>query len=443
MYGGPPQQGYNYSANAAPFVPSSGNPYNGYGGGYGQGVHQNAYGAPGAQQAYHQNYPHQFSAPQQHHYGGGGHGKGGALAQQPQYPAFPGAPPQQPPSGVAPGNGGYWGNGVSSQRPPMHPTQSYGSIAPTQSFASVQSSIPPSVNHPGPPPSSHPPQHLLHGQGTPQQQGGHHQHQHQQPGGAPQQPGPPPTQQPPNFAPPRTVGGGPTSFESEIDRAAKSLTAANPTNTSPNRGGGNPAAGAPVGNNSPNAGTITNGGTKNVAAMVVNLEEIAYFMDDMEMTVWWLIKFIKVQEQKKRDAGQDEKVGELVVTGEEELPEDSELSNLPWFQTMKGIQANVLNHIEQHEHQVRSKMFIVEDPGPDEMALLKELERLVFHQRGQVRVFSIPNAELNHRALWQEVQSRLLDDFPNFGVKPDLVEGGGILEGGSVGWSSTRASPLD
>ncbi|CAD7932841.1 unnamed protein product [Amoebophrya sp. A120] len=194
--------------------------------------------------------------------------------------------------------------------------------------------------------------------------------------------------------------------------------------------------------------TVSKEGQPGIA---VSLEEIAFFMEDMERTVWWLIKAGKVKQQELKNLEESKKKAttpsdlsslaaqlqaktfstqadspdSILLKGSEELPKDEELAKTcDWWSVMESIEKNVLTHIETHEHQLRSKMFIVVQPTREQKELLDVLTLLRFNCGGRIIIFDIPNHEMNHKALWHCLHENLINQVPCFGVQADLVEGG-------------------
>lgn len=66
----------------------------------------------------------------------------------------------------------------------------------------------------------------------------------------------------------------------------------------------------------------------------------------------------------------------ILLRGDEELPPDSELSTNAWYHVMETVESNVLEHVQKHENQLRSKMFIVVEPSPEQRDLLEVLKKL-------------------------------------------------------------------
>ncbi|CAD7953843.1 unnamed protein product [Amoebophrya sp. A25] len=174
--------------------------------------------------------------------------------------------------------------------------------------------------------------------------------------------------------------------------------------------------------------------------IVVSLEEVSFFLEDMDRTVWWLLKIAKVKLAEKmlhsstmggemmgveptttlcsRTFGTDPEG--LLVRGDEQLPPDHIIRQEPWYATMESIEKNVLAHIETHEHQLRTTQ--------EQRELLDVLKLLRFNSGGRISIFDIPSVEMNHKTLWSFLHADFLQILPQFATFADLVEGGSTRE---------------
>jgi 8-oxo-dGTP pyrophosphatase MutT (NUDIX family) len=126
-------------------------------------------------------------------------------------------------------------------------------------------------------------------------------------------------------------------------------------------------------------------GPVDIQTVGVFLEEIAYFLDDMERDIWWLL----------RVAHQPEQNAIPIVKGDEELqPLDPFLEGL--ITSMHG-RAEV--HAEDHANQVRAKIVIIPQVNQQERALLHGLRNLKFHCKGKIEIFQCMK-EANNTAIW-------------------------------------------
>jgi len=124
-------------------------------------------------------------------------------------------------------------------------------------------------------------------------------------------------------------------------------------------------------------------GSTDAHTMAVFLEEVAYFLEDMQRDLWWLL----------RAALQPS--GEKFVRGDEELEElDPSVTAL-----IDSMQEKADKHFESHGNQVRGKMTIIPQVTQEERELLAALRNLRFHCKGQIDVFRCM-AEANNAAIW-------------------------------------------
>mmetsp|Transcript_38882 Transcript_38882/g.91549 ORF Transcript_38882/g.91549 Transcript_38882/m.91549 type:complete len:670 (+) Transcript_38882:112-2121(+) len=115
--------------------------------------------------------------------------------------------------------------------------------------------------------------------------------------------------------------------------------------------------------------------------MAVFLEEVAYFLEDMQRDIWWLV--------------QAANTGETFIRGDEDLKEvDPQVASL-----IASMQEKAEKHNESHGNQVRAKITIIPQVTSEERELLVALRKLRFHCKGQIEVFRCM-AEANNAQIW-------------------------------------------
>lgn len=149
----------------------------------------------------------------------------------------------------------------------------------------------------------------------------------------------------------------------------------------------------------------TGGGSLESQTLGVFLEEIAYFLDDMERDLWWLL----------RAAHQPVASAPAVVRGDEELqpPEDPATEA-----AIERMRARAEQHAEQHANQVRAKIVIVPAVTPEERVVLHALRKLKFHCKGRVEVFQCMK-EANNSAIWLAYFNCVASMEPHWMVRTD------------------------
>eukprot|EP00429_Kryptoperidinium_foliaceum_P052443 CAMPEP_0176078880 /NCGR_PEP_ID=MMETSP0120_2-20121206/39449_1 /TAXON_ID=160619 /ORGANISM="Kryptoperidinium foliaceum, Strain CCMP 1326" /LENGTH=539 /DNA_ID=CAMNT_0017412631 /DNA_START=29 /DNA_END=1644 /DNA_ORIENTATION=- len=135
----------------------------------------------------------------------------------------------------------------------------------------------------------------------------------------------------------------------------------------------------------------------------VFLEEIAYFMDDMDKDLWWLLR---VAHQPEPPA---------VVRGDEEVPP---LENEAVEAIIERLRARANEHAEQHQNQVRAKIVIIPAVVPEERTVLHALRSLKFHCKGRVEVFQCMK-EARNTAIWAAYHNCVASMEPQWVLRAD------------------------
>lgn len=122
-----------------------------------------------------------------------------------------------------------------------------------------------------------------------------------------------------------------------------------------------------------------------VQTLGVFLEEVGYFLEDMDRDLWWLL----------RAAHQPEAGFLAALRGDEDL-----LPVAPETQAIiDRLRERAELHLDSHENQVRSKITIIPGVVPEERAVLHALRNLKFHCKGKIEVFRCMK-EANNSAIW-------------------------------------------
>jgi len=152
------------------------------------------------------------------------------------------------------------------------------------------------------------------------------------------------------------------------------------------------------------AAPVPHGGPLDIQTVGVFLEEIAYFLDDMERDVWWLL----------RVAHQPEQHAIPVVKGDEELQAvDPHVE--AWI---SGMHERAEMHAEEHANQVRAKIVIIPQVNQQERMLLQGLRNLKFHCKGKIEIFQCMK-EANNTAIWSAYFNFISTIEPQWLVRTD------------------------
>mmetsp|Transcript_19019 Transcript_19019/g.44370 ORF Transcript_19019/g.44370 Transcript_19019/m.44370 type:complete len:698 (+) Transcript_19019:86-2179(+) len=151
-------------------------------------------------------------------------------------------------------------------------------------------------------------------------------------------------------------------------------------------------------------------GSNDAHTMAVYLEEVAYFLEDMQHDLWWLLQAAL------------QPSGERFVRGDEELEAlDPSVTSL-----IESMQEKANKHYENHEHQVRGKMTIIPQVTQEERELLAALKNLRFHCKGQIDVFRCM-AEANNAAIWAAYHNSIATVEPQRLVPTDGMASKSLL----------------
>lgn len=133
------------------------------------------------------------------------------------------------------------------------------------------------------------------------------------------------------------------------------------------------------------------------------LEEIAYFMEDMERDLWWLLRMAH------QPAGPPE-----LIHGDEVIePVDAAVEA-----AIQKLKERADKHAEEHVAQVRAKIVIIPSVDKTERSILNGLRKLKFHCQGQVEVFPCMK-EANNAAIWQAYFNCVAGMEPQWMMKSD------------------------
>mmetsp|Transcript_63128 Transcript_63128/g.113618 ORF Transcript_63128/g.113618 Transcript_63128/m.113618 type:complete len:817 (-) Transcript_63128:118-2568(-) len=133
------------------------------------------------------------------------------------------------------------------------------------------------------------------------------------------------------------------------------------------------------------------------------LEEIAYFLDDMERDLWWLLRFAH------QTAGPP-----AIVRGVETLQALDPAKEA----AIEKLRERAVLHEDAHASQVRAKIVIVPSVDKAERGVLNALKKLKFHCKGQVEVFPTMK-EANNSAIWAAYFSYVASLEPQWMMKTD------------------------
>jgi len=133
------------------------------------------------------------------------------------------------------------------------------------------------------------------------------------------------------------------------------------------------------------------------------LEEVAYFMEDMEHDLWWLLQMAL------QPAGPP-----AIVCGDEVL---QPLSPDVEAVVMK-LKERADIHADAHQNQVRAKIIIIPSVDKAERQVLAALRKLKFHCQGHIEVFPCMK-EANNSAIWQGYMNAVSAMEPQWMMKSD------------------------
>eukprot|EP00931_Biecheleriopsis_adriatica_P067822 TRINITY_DN41890_c0_g1_i1.p1 TRINITY_DN41890_c0_g1~~TRINITY_DN41890_c0_g1_i1.p1 ORF type:complete len:817 (-),score=193.94 TRINITY_DN41890_c0_g1_i1:58-2298(-) len=151
------------------------------------------------------------------------------------------------------------------------------------------------------------------------------------------------------------------------------------------------------------ASSPTNASNPEVVTVGIFLEEIAFFLEDMNKDLWWLMR-VAHQSGGPPPVVQGietlQSVDPAVEAAIEQLKERADL------------------HAESHTAQVRAKIVIIPSVSRAERALLGELRKLKFHCLGHIEVFPCMK-EANNAAIWQAYFNCVAAMEPQWMMKSD------------------------
>eukprot|EP00933_Yihiella_yeosuensis_P044644 TRINITY_DN39902_c0_g1_i1.p1 TRINITY_DN39902_c0_g1~~TRINITY_DN39902_c0_g1_i1.p1 ORF type:complete len:802 (-),score=214.90 TRINITY_DN39902_c0_g1_i1:294-2699(-) len=144
-----------------------------------------------------------------------------------------------------------------------------------------------------------------------------------------------------------------------------------------------------------------------VRSVGIFLEEIAYFLEDMEHDLWWLLRL-----------GHQPAGPPPIVRGDEQLsPIDPAVEEVIRRMTDK---TNI--HADAHANQVRAKIIMIPSVDKVERDVLAVLKKLKFHCKGCIEVFPCMK-EANNNSIWQAYFSCVAAAEPQWMMKTDGVGG--------------------
>jgi len=136
--------------------------------------------------------------------------------------------------------------------------------------------------------------------------------------------------------------------------------------------------------------------------IAIFLEEVSYFLDDMQKDLWWLVQ-----------AAHQAAIGPL-LTGDEVLEDVTP----PVRAVIDALKERADMHKDAHEGQVRAKITIIPNVDATERAVLMELKKLQFHCKGRVEIFPCMK-EANNSAIWAAYHLHVSTAEPQWLVKID------------------------
>eukprot|EP00928_Gymnodinium_smaydae_P071012 TRINITY_DN5470_c0_g1_i2.p1 TRINITY_DN5470_c0_g1~~TRINITY_DN5470_c0_g1_i2.p1 ORF type:complete len:732 (+),score=183.10 TRINITY_DN5470_c0_g1_i2:73-2268(+) len=135
----------------------------------------------------------------------------------------------------------------------------------------------------------------------------------------------------------------------------------------------------------------------------VFLEEVAYFLDDMERDLWWLLQ------AAYQPGGPPDP-----VRGDEELQDVSGDVRA----AIDNVRARTERHAEEHASQVRAKIIIIPGVTAEERKLLDPLRSLRFHCKGRIEIFPVMK-EANNSRIWAAYFNHVANMEPQWMVPID------------------------
>lgn len=137
--------------------------------------------------------------------------------------------------------------------------------------------------------------------------------------------------------------------------------------------------------------------------MAVFLEEIQYFLEDMQKDVWWLLQFAHQPTLESR-----------LVLGSEELVDIAGDTQA----TIERMRDRADVHAENHASQVRAKIVLIPSVSAEEREVLHGLKRLKFNCGGRIEVFPCMK-EANNAAIWAAYHNSIGSQQPQWMVRTD------------------------
>ncbi len=163
-----------------------------------------------------------------------------------------------------------------------------------------------------------------------------------------------------------------------------------------------PVAGQYQQNRADEMALAASGAMAGTECLGIFLEEVAFFLEDMQCDLWWLL----------RAALQSN--GDALIKGNEEFPEvDGSVKD-----QIDQIQQRAVKHAEEHANQVRAKITIIPFCTPEDRELLHALRKLRFHCGGKIEVF-VCMKEANNTAIWAAYHNSVATQEPQWQVKTD------------------------
>jgi len=135
------------------------------------------------------------------------------------------------------------------------------------------------------------------------------------------------------------------------------------------------------------------------------LEEIAFFMEDMERDLWWLMRMAHQPDGTPPVVRGDEQIGPVDAAVEASIQKLKERADA---------------HAADHVSQVRAKIVIIPAVDKAEREILNALRNLKFHCKGQIQVFPCIK-EANNAAIWQAYFNCVSGMEPQWLMKSDGV----------------------
>jgi len=134
----------------------------------------------------------------------------------------------------------------------------------------------------------------------------------------------------------------------------------------------------------------------------VFLEEVAYFLEDMQHDLWWLLQ------------AAHQPSGQKFFRGDEELqevsPEVQEIIN--------RLRERASTHQENHGNQVRAKIALIPACTAAEEAVLRSLSQLKFNCKGRIETFHCMK-EANNAQIWAAYHNTVGTHQPQWTLRTD------------------------